>query len=225
MTGIVVLCRYNSSRLFGKILKKINEKEILLYILERLQTLKERYPIIVCTSLEDTDNPIAEFCEKHNINIFRGSLDNVSDRFLNCALENNLKYAVRVNGDNLFVDSKLIQDMILTTENEKMKFVSNVKDRTFPKGMSVEIVDVKFYKKHISKFEKEDIEHVMTYFYRLNQKNIKYIYNEKAKFPEEINLAIDTQKDFDNAKKIIDLMQLNHTEYDYKEIIKVYNRL
>ena len=63
MTGIIVLCRYNSSRLPGKILKKINGKEILAYIIERLEKLKN-YPLVICTSIEKTDD-IISFYKNH----------------------------------------------------------------------------------------------------------------------------------------------------------------
>ena len=194
------------------------------YIFERLDAIKDKYPIVVCTSIEDTDNPIVAFCKKNGINYFRGSLDNVASRFLNCATENNYQNAVRINGDNLFLDSKIIEDMINVIEKNDVKFVSNVKNRTFPKGMSVEIVDVDFYRKQISNFSDEDLEHVMTYFYSLDEKHTHYVYNE-SKYPEKINLAIDTPEDFDNARKIIKIMKKDHTAYDYKDIIKLFYKL
>ncbi len=225
MTGIVVLCRYNSSRLYGKILKKINGKEILHYIFERLERLQQDYPVVVCTSIEETDDPIINFCKNNNIDFFRGSLENVADRFLSCSKTYNFENAVRINGDNLFLDSTLIREMIEIIETRKVKFVSNVKDRTFPKGMSVEIVNVKFYQKHYPHFLKDDLEHVMTYFYRLKeQQDVRYVYN-KSKYSEKINLAIDTQEDFDNANSILNMMSKDHREYGYREIVNLFNKL
>lgn len=224
MTGIIILCRYNSSRLHGKILKKINGKEILQYIIERLSELAENHPIVVCTSEEDTDNPIVEFCEKNSISIFRGSLNNVAKRFLSCAQEYKFENAVRINGDNLFLDPILIKTMINNIENENIQFISNVKNRTYPKGMSVEIVNVEFYKQHMENFRATDLEHVMTYFYRLNHKGVKFIYNSN-KYSETINLAIDTQEDFDNASKIINMMKHQHTTYGINEILKLFNEI
>ena len=62
MVGIIVLCRHNSSRLPGKILKEIDGKPILSYILERLSPLGEQYQVVVCTSDEDSDDPISRYC-------------------------------------------------------------------------------------------------------------------------------------------------------------------
>lgn len=224
MTGIIILCRYNSSRLHGKIMKRINGKEILTYILERLAVLEEEYPIVVCTSIEKSDDPIVDYCKKNNIDYYRGDLDNVALRFLNCAQEHDFESAVRINGDNLFLDAGLIKYMIQLKENSKVEFVSNVKDRTFPKGMSVEIVSTAFYQKEFQNFEKSDLEHVMTYFYRLNEEHTRYVYNQSKEIGD-LNLAIDTEEDFNNACRIIESMDKDHTQYDYNDIIRLFDKL
>lgn len=224
MTGIIVLCRFNSSRLPGKILKKINGKPLLLYIIERLKSVSEQYSIVVCTSEEVTDNPIVEFCAENDINIYRGSLDNVALRFMNCAFENDFENAVRINGDNLFLDDDLVLKLIHTHEKEGYLFSSNVKERTFPKGMSVEIVNVKYYQEEFVNFEKNDLEHVMTYFYRQESDKHKYHYNEKQ-VPSGLNFAIDTQEDFLKASKIINKMTRPHIEYGIDQIIQLNKSL
>jgi spore coat polysaccharide biosynthesis protein SpsF len=224
MTGIIVLCRYNSSRLPGKILKKLNGKEILTYILERLSCIPDKYPVVVCTSIEKTDNPIVSYCIKNNIAYYRGSLSNVADRFLGCATENKFENAVRINGDNIFLDAQLIEEMIKTFENKKLNFISNVKKRTFPRGMSIEIVKIDFYRHHFSKFNDDDLEHVMTYFYRMNGQNIEFVFGDLTE-KRDINLAIDTEDDLKKAGKIIDAMTKDHIFYNYKDIIMLFDKL
>lgn len=224
MTGIIVLCRYNSSRLPGKILREINGKPILQYIIERLNDLKEEYPFVICTSQEATDDPIVNFCIENGIKYFRGSLDNVALRFLNCAKENGFNNAVRINGDNLFLDDTLIKSVIEIIESKELNFISNVKDRTFPKGMSIEIVDTAFYESSYPFFKDGDFEHVMTYFYRGNLDKIEFVYNEKPMI-STVNLAIDTLEDFENAELILNKMNKNHTAYDYNDIINLFAKI
>src|SRR5690554_2441069 len=100
--GIIILCRYNSSRLPRKILKKINGKTILDYIIERVEKVIPRSQIVVATSTESTDNPIVEYCSNHSIQVFRGSLTNVAERFLHCMEYYKFEYGIRINGDNIF---------------------------------------------------------------------------------------------------------------------------
>jgi spore coat polysaccharide biosynthesis protein SpsF len=224
MTGIIVLCRYNSSRLPGKILREINGKPILQYIVERLDVLKSEYPFVICTSDEPTDDPIVHFCKTNGITYFRGPLDNVALRFLNCAKENGFDYAVRINGDNLFLDDSLIKAHIEIIESKALNFVSNVKDRTFPKGMSIEIVNTAFYESSYPFFKDGDFEHVMTYFYRGNLDKIEFAYNQKP-MTSTVNLAIDTLEDFENAELILNKMNKNHTTYDYNDIINLFAKI
>ncbi len=223
MTGIIVLCRYNSSRLPGKILREINGKQILTFIMERLANLAGRYPIVVCTSVEETDNPIVDYCKTNNISYYRGDLNNVALRFLECAKENTFDYAARINGDNIFLDAQLIEKMIKIIESKDLNFVSNVKNRTFPKGMSVEIVKTSFYEKTYPSFEENDLEHVMTYFYRTENEQTFFIYNPE-KSGQILNFAIDTTQDFNNARKIIDAMENDHATYNYQDIIHLFHK-
>lgn len=226
MTGIIVLCRYNSSRLPGKILKEINGKPILKYIVEKLSNFKKNYQIVIATSINETDNPIAKYCKKNGITCFRGDLNDVSKRFLKCAETFNFDYAVRINGDNLFLDCNILRESLKIIETNNIKFLSNVKERTFPKGVSVEIVNVNYYKDSISSFSDEDKEHVMTYFYRLENKNHFYIYSDDLLSNYgKYNLAIDTLADFKKANNILRMMNKKHIQYNYKEIVKLLKKV
>lgn len=224
MTGIIVLCRYSSTRLPGKILRKIQGKALLEFILERLQQLQEHYPIVVCTSEDQTDDVIAEFCNNMKVEIFRGSLDNVALRFMNCAEYFKMDKAVRINGDNLFLDSELIEKMIVEAENDDLCFFSNVKERTFPKGMSIEIADMAYYRTSYPRFNEEDKEHVMTYFYRQVNTCTRYMLNPHLEMAGS-NFAIDTEKDLAHANSIVKSMEKEHIEYGYREIFDLYQKV
>ena len=224
MTGVIILCRYNSRRLPGKILKVINNKPILKYIHERLELIKSEVKIVVATSELKSDDIIEQFCKLNSIECFRGELHNVSKRFLDCAEHFNLNTAIRINGDNLFTDSNLIDEMLNYYNENTLNFLSNVKGRTWPKGISIEIVNTKFYKSNIIYFNEKDKEHVMTFFYRNKKQNVKFLKN-KHKTNTKINLSIDTLNDFEFAKSIISLMEKNHTEYNFKDIINFGEKL
>lgn len=224
--GFIILCRFNSSRFPGKILKEIAGKSILKYIHESLSAISTENNIVVATSIEKTDDPIAEFCKQNKINIFRGDLNNVSKRFLDCAEYYQFDYATRINGDNIFVDRTTIKDMLIIAETNQYDFVSNVKQRTFPKGMSVEMVKTAHYKKEYQLFENaDDFEHVTIYLYNNDiHKNYYYFYNNRCKEAAGLQFAVDTQSDFDLAEKIIlDLKKEN--DFSIEEVYQSYKKL
>lgn len=222
--GFIIICRYNSKRLPGKILREINRKPILQHIIDRLLLIPKNIEIVVATSEEKTDNPIEDYCNRNGIHIFRGSLDNVAKRFLNCALHFNFDFATRINGDNIFIDSQLVSEMIEIAQTDHFDFISNVKQRTFPKGMSVEIVRVAHYQKLYTRFESPgDFEHV-TYFLYQNDKNERYFYFYNKICPEAagIQLAIDTKDDYELAKNIFSKYLQEKKTYNLQEIYQFY---
>ena len=220
--GAVLICRYNSSRLPGKILKKINNKTLLAYIIERLECVQNLDEITVATSDKTTDQPIVDFCIENNIKYFRGSLQNVAERFLNCSIASNYDYAIRINGDNLFLDPKVVSEMISIINSNEFDLISNVKDRTFPKGISVEIINIEFYKKLYQKLTDPIYqEHVTNYIYEnLDCGNFYHYTNKTYPAAAGAQLAIDTENDFNVAAKIINSFDDDHTKYGFEEVFK-----
>ncbi len=225
--GFIILCRYNSRRLPGKILKKINGKPILQYIIERLQTVINSNNIVIATSEEETDDPIESYCLNNNINLFRGSLENVSGRFLACAENYGFDFATRINGDNFFMDASTLREMIKITCTGKYNFVSNLKGRTFPKGMSIEIVRTDFYKDKFQQFSSnDDFEHVTLNLYQNESESDKFYHYKNTQCPEAggIQLAIDDQDDFHLAEQIIHTFAEDHTRYGLNEVFQLYQK-
>lgn len=221
--GVIVIARSNSSRLPGKVLRTLHGQPVLGYIFERLKYVVDSADIVVATSNESQDDLIEFYCQQQGIKTFRGSLTNVAERFLGAAKAHNYDYAVRINGDNLFVDVSALKAMMSLT-SRGYEFISNVKNRTFPRGMSIEIVKTDSYAAHFPFFQSADyLEHVTKYFYDHEDKLSSFHY-ENHECPEAANLqlAIDTEYDFRLAEKILARFEKRHTEYTLRELYRVY---
>ena len=225
--GVVILARYNSSRLPGKALMCIQEKPVLLYIIERLTQVVPMEDILIATSIEESDNFIEEFAKDHNISCFRGSLNNVADRFFLAALSKRWDYVTRINGDNIFVDTNLLRRMIGIALGGEYDFISNVKDRTFPKGMSIEIIKVNFYKRVLPFILNDDDykEHVTLYLYHNELGIYKFIKNKEVPEAGGIQMALDTPDDFNRSEVIVKHFIKPHWFYNLSEIHEIYIRL
>lgn len=221
--GYFILCRYGSTRLPGKILLKINEKPILQYILERVRCVAPHEDIVVVTGNDPDNLPIINFCKKQNVRFFVGDQENVAQRFLDCAEQNKYDFAVRINGDNLFVSPQIIRDMLPFVRTNNYDFVSNVKGRSFPTGMSVEFVRTSFFHDLITRFDKSDYhEHVTLYLYDHEDEGRQYFfYNSLCPEAEGRKLAIDTLDDFKNAEKLLLKTNNDHTNYDICDWVKM----
>ncbi len=225
--GAVILSRFSSQRLPGKALMRIREKPVLQYIVEKLAVVFSRRQIVIATSDTHADNPIADFAEKVGVDCFRGSLENVADRFFQAAKSQGWAYATRINGDNIFVDSNVLHKMKQAAQSGKYDFISNVKGRTFPKGMSIEMVRVSYYQELLEKINlsREHQEHVTSYLYD-HDEGQNYLYVTNADFPEAagIQFALDTKDDFERSKKIIEQFTVDHIHYNMKEIYSIYEK-
>lgn len=226
--GYIILCRYNSSRLPGKILREIEGKPLIELLLKRLEPLGKNN-IIVATSATATDDIIAEYCNTNNLNCYRGSLENVAERFLNCALHYQLDYAVRINGDNLFADGNLIKNISLTATDGHYDFVSNVPGRTFATGMSIEVLRTCFYQSVYEIFQNDHYycEHVTLYLYEHKESAGKYLFVKNEDFPDAVGakMAIDTAEDLQEAEKIIEVLGERKNTASWKEIIHIKKQL
>ena len=109
--GIVIQARMSSSRLPGKVLKDIAGKPMLQRQIERLKN-DLAYPVVVATSNDSSDDAIEVLCKKINTKIYRGSLDNVVSRFLDCSNEMCFSHIIRVGGDDPLIDPKCCSELI-----------------------------------------------------------------------------------------------------------------
>ena len=81
----VVQARVGSSRFRGKVLKKINGKEAIILLLDRLSKSKKLENIIVAIPQKKEDDPLFDVLIKNNYNVFRGEELNVLKRYYDCS--------------------------------------------------------------------------------------------------------------------------------------------
>lgn len=221
--GVIILARMSSKRLPGKGLKLIEDKEILKHIIDSLSKSKLVNHIVLATSTEEDDDLLQSFCKKESVTCYRGSLTNVAERFLSASLANEFDYVVRINGDNLFVNLALLEESIKIAVSG-VDFVSNVPKRTFPKGMSVEVVKVSAYKDIYKNFKVDvDYEHVTSYLYEnIERINHFFIENHDCRKAAGKQVAIDTQYDFDLAKEVIKTLPHEHDNIRLEQLINTF---
>ena len=135
----------SSSRLPGKVLKKINNKTLIERIIE--SSLKSKYStkIYVATSKDRTDDTLVQNIKDFDVSIYRGSLENVYSRFYEIAINEieNFDSIVRLTADCPLLDTKIID---LTVEshykNSNYDYSSTGLTDTFPLGQGVEVIEI-----------------------------------------------------------------------------------
>ena len=131
--------RFSSSRLPGKVLKLILGKPMLQLQIERVKKSKRIDRLIVVTSNEFSDDAIEKLCNAIGVECFRGSLDNVLERFYQATQLLLPEHVVRLTGDCPLTDHRLIDDVISFYLKNNFDYVSNALVPSFPGGLDVEI--------------------------------------------------------------------------------------
>jgi spore coat polysaccharide biosynthesis protein SpsF len=214
-----------SQRLPGKVLQPVLGKSLLQYLLERLGKAEGLDGIVVATSEAEADSQIETFCMKAGVPVFRGSILDVAGRMTGALEAHPFDAFVRVNGDSPFLDQRLIDHGIRLFHQGMYDLVTNVHPRTYPKGESVEILrSSTFCAAYCEMTEKEDLEHVTSYFYR-NETRFHICNFESKERWGEIQLSVDTPEDMSLFAAILSRMTRPHWEYSLKEILDIRDSL
>lgn len=218
--GITILCRSTSKRLPQKHLLEINGRTVLGHIMDRVQRGVSNHPVVVATSSDPSDDALVNYCRRLKFACFRGSLEDVAGRFLACAEHYGWDFSVRINGDNLFADPDTIRSMLAIAETNNYDFITNVPERTFPFGVTVEIVRISFYREVLQNLTSpEHHEHVTLWLYENEQAGKRYVFKNRT-CPEAagLHLALDTEEDYNRYSSMISRMGRSPATYSLAEI-------
>lgn len=140
MTVVVIAqARMGSTRLPGKALADIDGHPVLWHVVARARRARTVDAVVVATSERQLDDPIAEFCQLHNISCMRGSEDDVLDRYYLAAREHGADVIVRVTGDCPLLDPEVLDRVVETYLGGDFDYVSNTLLYTYPDGLDTEV--------------------------------------------------------------------------------------
>jgi spore coat polysaccharide biosynthesis protein SpsF (cytidylyltransferase family) len=203
-TLCIIQARMGSTRLPGKVLLKIGGVPLLEYEIKRIEQVKKVDKIVVATTVNKQDDKIEKLSKKIGVACFRGSENDVLDRYYQCAL----KYPqygniIRITGDCPLIDPEVIDGVITFFDENDFVYACNVEPPTFPDGMDMEI----FKKSAIVKAAKEaklvsEREHVTPYI-RNKMKIRKGNFANQYDF-SHFRLTVDNKEDFEVIKFLIE---------------------
>lgn len=188
-----------SNRLPGKVLMKIHSRSLLEHIFFRLEHLEHQCGIIVATSIAPGDNMIESFCKDTMINYFRGSENDVLERYFLCAKQHRFTHIVRLTGDNPFVDIRELDNLIELHLASKADYSHSFD--VLPVGSGAEIFTFPALKRSFHEGTKDNHrEHVNEYIQENPELfNISVLsVTENVKRPD-IRLTVDTEEDYRRA--------------------------
>ena len=162
----IIQARCGSTRFPNKVFALIDGKPLLWHVVNRLKYATKIDDIIVATTVSEKDDKIEEWCKENNVYCFRGSEENVLNRYYSASEAFPSDYVVRITADDPFKEPKVIDAVITKLIEEGYDHVTNNLPPSFPEGLDCEA----FKKSALDRSEKEaetafEREHVTQYIY------------------------------------------------------------
>lgn len=201
--NIFLQARSDSNRLPYKSLVPINNIPLVVLCAKRLSG--KYFQVTVLTSKNKSDDFLVEELKKNKIDYYRGDLNNVFKRFLDCAKKLQEKdIIIRATADNPFVNYSFVRSVLNNFINKKEIYKGvDYKKHNLPYGMSIEIFKKSLLIKYKNQMDSNQKEHVTPKFYKHTNKeiinSIKLIKNYS-----NLSCTVDT---FDDYKKINDIFK------------------
>ena len=198
----IIQARCGSTRFPNKVFADIDGKPLLWHVVDRLKYAKRIDEIIVATTLNPKDNKIEKWCQTENVKCFRGSEDDVLNRYYCTSVEFPSDAIVRVTADDPFKEPEVIDRVINKLIDEKLDLATNNFPPSFPEGLDCEVFTFRVLelmeKSTNDAFERE---HVTQYVYHHPEKfKIGNVVSDKQL--SSYRWTIDNQEDYEMVKAV-----------------------
>jgi spore coat polysaccharide biosynthesis protein SpsF len=212
--------RMGSTRLPGKPLLNVLGRPILSYLLERLN-LVQGATVVLLTTTAARDQPLVDLATSMQVEVFRGSEENVLDRYTLAARYYGATTIVRITADCPLLDPCLIQQLLDSFHNPLIAYdyLSNTLQRTYPRGMDIEVfsreaLEVSYAHASVP----AELEHVTPYIYsnpqRFNLGNLACAENLS-----HWRWTIDTHADFKAVAPLLASLYPANPHFTFQDIV------
>jgi len=202
----ILQARMGSSRLSGKVLRKIKGKTLLELYLNRVKPSQLIDKIVIATTTKSSDDAIEELAKRLGFDCFRGSESDLLDRFWQCAKKYKADVVVRLTADDPFVDYQVIDRAIKIFTENQVDFVTNHFEPTYPEGLDTEIYSIGALERSLQEAKLlSEREHVFPYIQN-HQSRFKIINFRQDSDYSHLRWTIDYDCDFKMTEIIYDYL-------------------
>jgi len=202
-TVAIIQARMSSSRLPGKVLLPLAGKSVLDHVVSRIKKCRMIHKVVIATSSDISDDVIQDYCERSNIDFYRGHLSDVLDRYYHCANKFNAHNIVRITSDCPAIDPIIVDAVITGFLSAHYDYYGLSGD--FPDGLDCEVISMSALR---AAWENatlpSDREHVCPYLYSTAKDSFKIGGLEILKNLRSIRLTLDEPRDYKLLKLIFE---------------------
>lgn len=220
----IIQARLDSTRFPKKVLVEILGKPMILHVIERAKQSNLIDQLVIATSIRAIDDPILDVVSKHRISIFRGSPEDVLDRYYKAAKKYHADIIVRITGDCPLIDPMVIDKVIQCFLDGKYDYVSNTLEQTYPDGLDVEVFSYKTLEKAWKEAElTSEREHVTPYIGKHPEKfRVMNVRNDVDL--SYLRWTVDYEKDLEFVKEIFKSLYKENSIFLMNDVLNLLEK-
>lgn len=216
----ILQARTSSTRLPGKVLKPLLGKPMLARQIERLRRVKLVDELLVATSIDPSDDALVALCEAEKLDCYRGSLDDVLDRFYRAAESRSAVNVVRLTGDCPLTDPLVVDHTIEFYLEGQFDYASNALEPTFPDGLDVEVfrfscLETAWREAASPAFR----EHVTLFIYRHPERFRTGCYRNSTNLAH-LRWTVDEPQDYEFVKRVYEALYPGNPRFTMEDVLR-----
>ena len=221
----IIQARMGSTRLPGKVLMDLAGEPMLARVVSRCRRVALLTDVVVAATTQPADDAIARLCAERGWPCFRGSEDDVLDRYYRAALEHKADVVVRITSDCPLIDPAVVDLVVreFIRRQPEVAYASNVvPSRTFPRGLDTEVMQFAA----LERAWKEDNnpawrEHVTPYLSEVEGRFPVHCVTNEGDYSSQ-RWTVDTPEDFEFVRLIY--QHFSHDRFSWREVLTLLER-
>lgn len=217
-TVAIIQARMGSTRLPGKVLKPLLNKPMLQWVVARVSAAQLLDQVIIATTDQAQDDSLEQFCNTQAWPVYRGSEDDVLDRYYQTARQFNASEIIRITSDCPLIEPTVIDHLIASYRSTvpSVDYASDTITRTYPRGLDAEIFSFAALEKTWQEDQSGWREHVTPYIYNHPEQFRLLAITNPVDYSHH-RWTVDTPEDFDLVTRIYE--HFGHGAFHWREVI------
>ena len=218
----IVQARMGSTRLPGKVLKDLAGAPVLVRCINRVRRAQMLDEVVVATTVQKADRAIVRLCAEYGWSCFRGSEEDVLDRYYHASVAHQAEIVVRITSDCPLIEPELVDRVIreFMERQPGLDYASNtLPRRTFPRGLDTEVIGFDALERAWRENQPPSWrEHVTPYIYRNPKRFRLHGVTNEADY-SSMRWTVDTPEDLAFVRRVYE--HFDHDHFSWREVFSV----